>query len=58
MRVGEIADVVLLVVGMVTIGGATIEGSRKLVDFAISTQQARTEADLERAARSLAEARA
>jgi hypothetical protein len=54
--VGEIADVVLLVMGVVTIGGAAIEGGRKLVDFAITTHQAHTEAELDRAARLLAEA--
>ncbi len=54
--VGELADVVLLLVGVVAIGSAAIEGARELVDFAVTTHRARTEADLDRAAGSLAKA--
>jgi hypothetical protein len=54
--VGEVADVVLLVAGWVAIGGAAIDGGRKLIDFAVTTHQARTDADLDRAARALADA--
>jgi hypothetical protein len=40
--VGEVADVVLLMAGWVATGGAAIDGGRKLIDFAVTTHQART----------------
>lgn len=54
--IGEIADVLLLVTGWIAIGSGALEGGRKLVAFAMSTQSARTAADLDRAARELADA--
>jgi len=54
--VGEIADVALLVGGWLTIGAGAVAGCRKLLSFGLGTYNARTEADLERAAKDLAEA--
>jgi enhancing lycopene biosynthesis protein 2 len=54
--IGEIADVILLVVGWVAIGGVAFEAGKRLYDFAIKTNNARTEADLDAAAKDLAEA--
>ena len=54
--VGEIADVILLVTGVVAIGASALEGGRKLLDFGIGTVRAKTEVDLDRAARDLAAA--
>lgn len=54
--VGEIADVVLLFAGWLALGGAALNGSRKLFDFAITTYNASSQADLDRAARDLSDA--
>ena len=54
--VGEIADVALLVGGWLTIGAGAVAGCRKLLSFGLGTYNARTKADLERAAKDLAEA--
>lgn len=54
--VGEIADVALLIGGWLTIGAGAVAGCRKLLSFALGTHAARTEADLDRAARDLADA--
>ncbi|WBF45984.1 hypothetical protein [Serratia rubidaea] len=54
--IGEIADVILLLVGWLAIGGVAIEAGKKLYDFALKTNNARTEADLDAAAKDLAEA--
>lgn len=54
--VGEVADVVLLLTGWLTIGGAALDGTRKMISFAIVAYGARTEADLNRAAQDLADA--
>lgn len=54
--VGEIADVALLIGGWLTIGAGAAAGCRKLLSFALATQAARTEVDLDRAARDLADA--
>ncbi|VYT98835.1 hypothetical protein [Metakosakonia massiliensis] len=54
--IGEIADIILLVVGWVAIGGVAFEAGKKLYDFAVKTNNARTEADLDAAAKDLAEA--
>ena len=54
--VGELADVVLLAVGWLTIGGAAIDGSRKLIAFAVGTYNAHTEADMNAAAQDFADA--
>lgn len=54
--VGEVADVVLLATGLLTIGGAAFEGCKKLVAFAIGTYRARTDADIDKAAHDFAEA--
>lgn len=54
--VGEIADVALLVGGWLTIGAGAVAGCRKLLSFGLGTYNARTDADLERAAKDLVEA--
>ena len=54
--VGEIADVALLIGGWLTIGSGAVAGCKKLLSFALTTRSARTEADLDRAARDLADA--
>ncbi len=54
--VGEISDVALLIGGWLTIGAGAASGCRKLLSFALGTHSARTEADLDRAARDLADA--
>lgn len=54
--IGEIADVILLIVGWVAVGGVAAEAGKKLYDFAIKTHSARTEADLDAAAHDLADA--
>lgn len=54
--VGEIADVALLVGGWLTIGAGAWTGCHKLLSFALTTRSARSEADLDQAARDLAEA--
>lgn len=54
--IGEIADVILLIVGWAAIGGVAVESGKKLYDFAIKTNNAHTESDLDEAASDLAEA--
>jgi len=54
--IGEIADVILLIVGWVAIGGVAAEAGKKLYDFAVKTNSANNEADLDAAANDLAEA--
>ena len=52
--VGEIADVIMLVTGVIAIGASAIEGGRKLIAFGVTTARANNEADLDHAARDLA----
>lgn len=54
--IGEIADVILLAVGWVAIGGVAFDAGEKLYNFAIKTNSAITEADFDTAAKDLAEA--
>ncbi|MBB4006406.1 hypothetical protein [Allorhizobium taibaishanense] len=54
--VGEIADVILLAAGWIMVGGAAIQGGEKLVSFAVGTNAAKTTADLDKAAKDLADA--
>ena len=50
-RVGEIVDVVLLVVGFSLIGVAVFDGAEALYQFSTTATRARTETELDRAAR-------
>jgi hypothetical protein len=54
--VGEIIDVIILAVGVVSIGLAVFTGLDHLYDFAVGTYQARTAQDLDAAADHLAKA--
>lgn len=54
--VGEIVDVILLVVGFGFLGLAVFAGAQELYDFATIAIRARTEADLDRAGRHFASA--
>ncbi|HED2525032.1 TPA: hypothetical protein R4Y92_003818 [Klebsiella aerogenes] len=54
--VGEIADVILLCAGWVAIGGVALNTGKLLYTFAIKTINAKTEDELEDAARDLSEA--
>lgn len=54
--VGEIADVILLCAGWVAIGGVALNAGKLLYTFAIKTINAKTEDELEDAARDLSEA--
>ena len=54
--VGEVADVVLLVVGYAALGGVAISAARELVEFAVGTYRAKTDADIDDAARHLTRA--
>ena len=54
--IGEIADLVLLIVGWVAVGGVALEAAKKLFDFATKTNAARSEGDLDVAAKDLADA--
>ncbi|MGV1769515.1 hypothetical protein ACQZ6B_04985 [Agrobacterium vitis] len=54
--VGEIADVILLAAGWLMIGTAAVQGGEKLLDFAVGTHSAKTTADLDKAAKDLADA--
>lgn len=54
--VGEVADCVMLAVGWLTIGSDAVVAAKKLIDFAMGTHGARTEADLDVAARDLSTA--
>ncbi len=52
--VGEVADVVLIVAGWAAFGTVAFAAGRELFDFAVDTADARTDADLDRAAAHLA----
>lgn len=54
--VGEVADVILLVVGWAAIGAGAWSGGKELVDFAVKTAKANNDADLDEAADHLAKA--
>nr|WP_154927602.1 hypothetical protein [Pantoea agglomerans] len=54
--IGEIADLVLLIVGWVAAGGVALEAAKKLFDFATKTNGARSEQELDAAAADLADA--
>jgi len=54
--VGEIVDLVLLGVGVVTLGFAVFEGAEELCEFANDALNARLDADLDRAAQHFARA--
>lgn len=54
--IGEIADVILLIVGWAAVGGVALEAGKKLYDFAIKTNNAHNQADLNVAAENLADA--
>lgn len=54
--IGEIADVVLLIVGWVAIGGVAVEAAHKLFDFASGVYNGRTEQELDQAAANLSQA--
>lgn len=56
--VGQMADVIMLAAGLVTLGAEAIEASKRLIDFGIKTHGARSEADLDAAARDLSAAMA
>ena len=53
---GEIADVVLLIVGYVALGGVAVEAGKELFEFGKLTISAASEADLDQAAGHLAKA--
>ena len=54
--VGEIVDVILLVVGVVTVGFAVFEGASEFYDFTEGALHAKSDADLDAAARHFARA--
>lgn len=54
--VGEIADIVLLVVGWAAVGGVAWDAGDHLIDFIKKTHNARSDAELDEAARHLAKA--
>lgn len=54
--VGEIADLILVGAGYLALGATAIDAGHKLYDFADKTYNATTEADLDGAARDLADA--
>jgi hypothetical protein len=54
--VGEVVDVILLGVGVITLGFAVFEGSKEFYDFTTAALDARSEADLDQAARHFARA--
>jgi len=54
--VGEIADVVLLILGWVAVGGVAVEAGDNIIDFIKKTLNANTERDCDDAARHLAKA--
>ena len=56
LGVGEIADVILVIVGYVAMGGVALEAGEKLVKFAVVAAGAKSNADLDVAARHLADA--
>lgn len=54
--IGEIVDVILLTVGVVTLGFAVFEGAEELCQFAKGAMAARTDAELDEAGRHFARA--
>jgi hypothetical protein len=56
VALGEVVDVVLVGVGIVSLGREAIDVARNFVDFAQRTQSARNAADIQRAAESLTKA--
>jgi hypothetical protein len=54
--VGEVVDVIILAVGVVSIGFAVFSGLDHLYDFAVGAYQAKTSQDIDRAADNLAKA--
>jgi hypothetical protein len=54
--VGEIADLVLLLVGYVALGGVAVEAARHIAKFIQGTMKARSDADIDTAAQHLARA--
>ncbi|HEU5134304.1 MAG TPA: hypothetical protein VFU13_04090 [Steroidobacteraceae bacterium] len=54
--VGEVIDIIILVVGVASIGFAIFSGLDYLYDFAVGAYQAKTSQDLDRAAENLAKA--
>ncbi|HEV2864855.1 MAG TPA: hypothetical protein VGX48_27930 [Pyrinomonadaceae bacterium] len=54
--IGEIADVVLLVVGVVALGGVAVQAAEELYNFASYAVGAKREEDLDRAAKHFSEA--
>jgi len=54
--VGEVVDVILLGVGVIALGFSVFEGASELYDFAMGAVNARTEADLDKAAKHFARA--
>ncbi len=54
--VGEVADAVLIVAGWVAFGTVAFSAGHELIDFATETENAKTEADMDRAADHLARA--
>ncbi|MGH7676372.1 MAG: hypothetical protein ACREMV_13960, partial [Gemmatimonadales bacterium] len=54
--VGEVADVVLLAVGVIALGSVALEAAQELLAFGQSSVTARSEAELDKAARHFARA--
>jgi hypothetical protein len=54
--VGEMVDIILLGIGVTTLGFVVFEGAAELYSFVVGAQQARSEADLEKAAQHFARA--
>jgi len=54
--IGEIVDVILLGVGAATLGFAVFEGADELYNFVVNAQNARSDADLEKAGQHFARA--
>jgi hypothetical protein len=54
--VGEVADIVLLIVGYVALGGVAVEAGKHIFDFTKLTMNANSERDLDEAAKHLAKA--
>jgi len=54
--IGEIADVILIAVGVVALGGVAFQAAEELYNFGLTTINAKREEDLDRAARHFSEA--
>jgi hypothetical protein len=54
--IGEIVDIILLVVGFAVLGATVLSGAQELYDFVTTAKNARNDADLDRAARHFAKA--